>query len=147
MSNKHQLRHESRIVALKVLFYFLERKQERPLSECFEYVLKELEEVPKKSDDFAWNIVNTGVENIGKIKVIMRAFAPEFTFEKIAPINRALLILGIGEMKFMETPPIVVINEYIELAKEFGEERSPSFVNGVLDNYRKGLGLEREKKS
>jgi len=143
MTEKRVQRRQSRVVALKALFYYLEREQEKPLKECFDYIVKELGEATK--DDFAWEIVNTAVEHMGKIKVLVRAFAPEFEFDKIAPINRALLVLGISEMKFMETPPVVVINEYIELAKEYGEDKSPAFLNGVLDSYRKSLGLDRTK--
>lgn len=145
MSEKRVQRREARVLALKTLFFYLEREQKKPLKECFDYVLKELDEQTK--NDFGWEIVDTAVENLGKIKVLIRAFAPEFQFDKIAPINRALLILGISEMKFMETPPVVVINEYIELAKSYGEDKSPAFLNGVLDNYRKGLGLDRTKDS
>jgi N utilization substance protein B len=144
MSQKRVQRRQSRVLALKTLFFYLEREEKQSLKACFDYILVELDE--EKSDDFSWEIVHTAVSNIGKIKLLIRAFAPEYQFNKIAPINRALLILGISEMKFMETPPVVVINEYIELAKQYGEDKSPSFVNGVLDNYRKGLGLDRTKK-
>lgn len=143
MSQKRVQRRQSRVLALKTLFFYLERNETQPLKECFDYILVELE--AEKADDFAWQIVDTAVTNIAKIKLLIRAFAPEYQFQKIAPINRCLLILGISEMKFMETPPVVVINEYIELAKQFGEDKSPSFLNGVLDNYRKGLGLVRTK--
>lgn len=143
MGEKRVKRREARVIALKTVFYYLEREASLELKTCFDYVLTELEEQP--ANDFAWDIAHTAVDNLGKIKVIVRAFAPEFEFDKIAPINRALLVLGIGEMKFMQTPPVVVINEYIELAKEYGEDKSPAFVNGVLDNYRKGLGLDRTK--
>ncbi|NCP67175.1 transcription antitermination factor NusB [bacterium] len=143
MSQKRVQRRQSRVLALKTLFFYLERNETQPLKECFDYILVDIDD--EKADEFAWEIVNTAVTNLGKIKVLIRAFAPEYQFNKIATINRSLLILGIGEMKFMETPPVVVINEYIELAKEFGEDKSPSFINGVLDNYRKGLGLDRTK--
>jgi len=145
MTQKRVQRREARKLALRTLFFYLERKTEKSLKECFDYVLKELDEA--EENQFAWEIADTAVQNMGKIKVLIRAFAPEFEFDKIAPINRALLILGISEMKFMETPPVVVINEYIELAKEYGEDKSPAFLNGVLDNYRKSLGLSRTKES
>lgn len=136
-------RRQSRVIALKSLFYFSERT-DKDIKDCYREIVEEIE--PQiLSSDFAWEIISSSMENMPKIKLIIRAFAPEFTFEKIAPINRALLILGVNEMKFMETPPVVVINEYIEIAKEFGEDKSPSFINGVLDNYRKSLGLERTK--
>ena len=144
MSEKRKLRRQSRRLALETLFYYLGREGKTPIKECFQFVLKKVQE--RKEDEFAWEILQTAIENMGKAKVIIRAFAPEFTFEKIAPINRALLVLGVCEMKFMETPPVVVINEYIELAKIYGEDKSASLINGVLDNYRKSLGLSREKK-
>jgi len=160
MSEKRVQRRQSRILALKALFFYLERYEKQDLKACFDYVLNEVDEVKvdrnavaseekaelqKNEDEFGWVIIETAVENKGKIKLLIRAFAPEYEFDKIAPINRALLILGICEMKFMETPPVVVINEYIEMAKQYGEDKSPSFVNGVLDSYRKSLGLERTR--
>lgn len=144
MSEKQQQRRQSRIVALKALFYYLEADEKRKPDECFQYVLMDIEARP--SDDFGDTIFTTTIENLKKIKVLLRAFAPEFPFDKITPINRALLCLGFSEMKFIGTPPIVVINEYIELSKEFGETKSASFINGVLDHYRKSLGLETQKK-
>lgn len=159
MTEKRVQRRQSRILALKALFFYLERYEKQDLRECFDYVLNELDEkkvvrlgpndkplvVEIKDDEFGWEILNTAIKNIGKVKLLIRAFAPEYEFDKIAPINRALLILGVSEMKFMETPPVVVINEYIELAKQYGEDKSHSFINGVLDSYRKSLGLERTK--
>ena len=143
MSEKRVQRRKSRVIALKSLFYFSERDN-KSIEDCYREIVEEID--PQvSSNDFAWEIIVSAIENMPKIKLIIRAFAPEFTFEKIAPINRVLLVLGVNEMKFMETPPVVVINEYIELAKEFGEDKSPSFINGVLDNYRKSLGLERTK--
>lgn len=141
MATNKQERHESRVVAVKTLFAYLAREEKTPLEEILEHVI-ELEE--KEKDDFAESLVQSALENIGKIRLVIKAFAPEFPFEKIAPINRVVLILGIAELKYFDTPPIVVINEYIEIAKEFGEERSASFINGVLDAFRKSIGKERE---
>ena len=144
MSTKKEARRESRRIALESLFAFMARNGNVTIQEAFDHVLQEIYE--KKEDKFAEKLIKTANENFGKIKVIIRAFAPEFAFEKIAPINRAFLVLGIAEIKFLDTPPIVVINEYIELAKEFGEDKSAGFVNGVLDSYRKHLGLEKKEK-
>ncbi len=142
MSTNKQARHESRIVATKALFAFLSREGKVTLADVLQHVV-ELEGKP--NDDFAETLVQTALDNLGKMKLVVRAFAPEFPFEKIAPINRTLLILGITELKFFDTPPIVVINEYIEIAKEFGEEKSAGFINGVLDSFRKNIGREREE--
>ena len=49
------------------------------------------------------------------------------------PVDRNILRLGIWEMTNTDTPPKVVIDEAVELAKEFSTENSPAFVNGILD--------------
>jgi len=142
MVNK-EVRRESRILAVEALFSYFSREGSIEPQEAFDHVLHEVAE--KEEDKFAQELLDTAIEHFKKIKVIIKAFAPEFAFEKIAPINRALLILGISEMKYIDTPPIVVINEYVELSKLFGEQRSASFINGVLDNFRKNIGREREE--
>ena len=137
-------RRESRMAAVQALFMHLARERAVELDPSLHFVASEVSLL--KSQKFTREILDAAGKNLDKIKVLIRVHAPEFPFEKIAPINRTLLILGIAEMKFVGTPPIVVINEYIELAKTFGEDKSASFINGVLDTFRKNAGLEREKK-
>jgi len=140
MKSEKNARRESRIVAVETMFSFLEREG-AVFEDVFEHVLREVAGIEK--DSFAESILRAAIENLPKIRVVIRAMAPEFAFEKIAPIHRAILVLGIAEMKFIGTPPVVVINEYIELAKMFGEAKSAGFVNGVLDSFRKGIGAEK----
>jgi N utilization substance protein B len=64
--------------------------------------------------------------------------ATNWRFDRIAPVDRTILRLGTYElMKEAETPPAVVLDEAVELAKRFGEADSPAFVNGVLDAIRR----------
>lgn len=65
--------------------------------------------------------------------------AVDWKLERIAAIDRAILRLGIYELRRGETPPKVVINESVELAKKFSSEDASSFVNGLLDTVRKSL--------
>ncbi|MHC4639566.1 MAG: transcription antitermination protein NusB, partial [Planctomycetota bacterium] len=52
----------------------------------------------------------------------------------LSPVDKSILRLAVYQLKFCpDIPPRVVINEAIELAKRFGSDKSPSFVNGVLD--------------
>lgn len=61
--------------------------------------------------------------------------APEFPIDKINRVDLAILRLAVYEMLIeKKAPPKVIIDEAIELAKEYGGETSPSFVNGVLGN-------------
>ena len=59
--------------------------------------------------------------------------------ERLSSIDRAILRLAIHELRAGETPPNVVLNEAIELAKKFSSSDAGSFVNGVLDAFRKSL--------
>ena len=60
------------------------------------------------------------------------------SIEKLDPVERAILWIGLCEFSFhKDTPPVVVINEAIELAKIFGAQDSFQFINGVLDSFLK----------
>lgn len=143
MSINKESRRLSRITAVNALFAYISREQAVEIGDCLEHVITEVHEV--KDDKMARELIQYASEHFGKLKVLVRVHAPEFTFEKIAPINRAILLIGLAELKYMETPPVVVINEYIEIAKQYGEAKSASFVNGVLDAFRKSIGKERGK--
>jgi transcription antitermination factor NusB len=57
----------------------------------------------------------------------------------MAVIDKNIIRLGICELLFdSTTPPKVVINEAVEIAKKFGTEESPDFINGILDKILKG---------
>jgi N utilization substance protein B len=57
----------------------------------------------------------------------------------LAAIDRAILRLAIYELRATDTPPKVVLNEAVDLAKKFSSEDSGAFVNGILDAFRKSL--------
>jgi transcription antitermination protein NusB len=65
--------------------------------------------------------------------------AVDWKLERIAAIDRAILRLGIYELRSGETPARVVINESVELAKKFSSEDASAFVNAILDTVRKSL--------
>ena len=67
-----------------------------------------------------------------KINKIIVDSAPTWPIDKINKIDLAVLHLAIYELLNEDTPPKVIIDEAVELAKEFGSESSGSFVNGVL---------------
>lgn len=100
---------------------------------------------------FAWATLPTNrttniqqiVDQIAEIDKIIAKFAPEWEIGKIYKADLAILRLAIYELAFVKTEPIkVVIDEAIELAKEFGNETSPSFINGVLGAYLKDVNPE-----
>lgn len=77
------------------------------------------------------------------IDLVIEKAAPEWPLERIAPVDRNILRLGLYELLFADrtqVPAKVAINEAIELAKTFGGESSGRFVNGVLGAVYKELG-------
>ncbi len=71
--------------------------------------------------------------------------APQWPIDKLNRIDLAILRLATYELLEKDTPPKVTIDEAVELAKEFGGESSPSFVNGVLgDVYKRNKPKEEE---
>jgi N utilization substance protein B len=69
----------------------------------------------------------------------MQEHAPQWPLERMDPITRSTLMMGTGELLYgSDAPPAVIMDEAIEIAKEFGEEESGKFVNGVLNAIAHG---------
>lgn len=84
----------------------------------------------QKNQDETLDKIN---ENKGLLDKIIEQAAPDFPLERINPVDLAILRLAAFELTISRTePPKVVIDEAIELAKEFGGETSPAFINGAL---------------
>ena len=78
------------------------------------------------------------IENIDAIDAKIEDAAPEFPIDKINKVDLAILRLAIYELQFEKsTPPKVVVDEAIELGKEFGGDSSPGFINGALGKLLK----------
>lgn len=69
-----------------------------------------------------------------EINAMISKAAPAWPIDKINRIDLAILQLAVFELRYTDVPPKVAIDEAIELAKEYGGESSPSFINGVLGN-------------
>jgi N utilization substance protein B len=72
-----------------------------------------------------------------KINKMIEVAAPQWPVDKLNKIDLAILWLAVYELENDDTPPKVVIDEAVELAKEFGSESSSSFINGVLGTIYK----------
>jgi len=87
---------------------------------------------------------------VGKLKLIDKAIlksAPKWPLDRINRIDLAILRLATWELLFRsKVPPKVIINEAIELGKEYGGETSPGFINGVLGTVYKEIEEKKEKK-
>jgi N utilization substance protein B len=67
---------------------------------------------------------------------IVSKFSRGWTVDRLPRVDRAILRLAVWELLGTDTPPAVVINEAVDLAKEYGNTESPGFVNGILDNIK-----------
>lgn len=74
-----------------------------------------------------------------KADAAVAALSPEWPTHRQPALDRTILRLAYYEMSSGKTPPKVAINEAVELAKEFSTEKSPMFINGVLDKIYKSL--------
>lgn len=82
---------------------------------------------------FAERCVEGVLEARDRIDAVIRKHAPAWPLDQVPAVDRNLLRLAIYELRpGSSTPPKVAINEAVELAKEFGGEGSPRFINGVL---------------
>jgi len=74
--------------------------------------------------------INNNQEHI--VKTIEKHLKEDWKIQRISKINLALLKLAIYEIEYKEIPFKIVINEVVELAKKYGEDTSPVFINGIL---------------
>ena len=101
--------------------------------------IKTREDLFRKKDvgqifDFFSDIVRGTLSHLEAIDVVIRSISKNWTIDRMPRVDRNLLRLSIYELMFHpETPKSVIINESLEIAKKFGNDESPSFINGILD--------------
>ena len=89
---------------------------------------------------FAEEIVRGVVVDREAIDGAIQAQSANWRLDRMARVDRNILRLGTWELLRTEIPGKVAINEAIEIAKAYGGEGSPAFVNGILDRIAKGAG-------
>lgn len=122
-------RHLARIAVMQTIFAFEFRGGDSEA--ILKYNSHEFTEL--KDASFAESLLKGVLSKNEDILLMIQEEAPEWPIEKIAPIDRAILEIGIYEVMFSkDVPPVVAINEAVEIAKSYGDTNSPKFVNGVL---------------
>ena len=89
--------------------------------------------------NFANSLFEGAAKDVKALDELIAKHAENWRPERISAIDRAILRLGIHELRAGDTPPRVVLNEAVEMAKKFSSEESGAFVNGVLDSVHKSL--------
>jgi N utilization substance protein B len=108
--------------------FFLERKAESDL------------------ESFARGLFRGAVDNKAELDELITKHASNWRLERMAAVDRSILRLSVYELLHgQETPPNVVINEALEIARRFSGEGSVEFVNGILDSILKTLPARAKK--
>jgi transcription antitermination protein NusB len=89
--------------------------------------------------EFANQLFEGAAKDVVALDELIVKHAENWRLERLALIDRAILRLAMHELRTTDTPPKVVLNEAVELAKKFSSEQSGSFVNGILDAFQKTL--------
>ncbi len=157
-------RREGREVALQLLFHW-DLNVQQPLSakelELFWEILvtvaaknpqgkpaPEIENIRRRRQanderfvrNFATNLLNGVISHQVTIDEKISRYTANYELKRISAVDRNILRMAIYEMLYAnDVPPIVAINEAIDIAKKFGTEESGKFVNGVLDRVKLDL--------
>lgn len=136
-------RHLARSVVLQTLFEW--DTTSAPADKTAEMLVRNAAEFGGSETDkpFMENLLSGVLAKQADLDLIITKAAPDWPLERIAPIDRNILRIGLYELLFADraqVPPKVAINEAIELAKVFGGDSSGRFVNGVLGAVYKEIG-------
>jgi transcription antitermination protein NusB len=123
---------------LQVLFEWDIRREsvEGAISHYYETLYSEESETQPKPDTFMEELVRGTVNNIEQIDKQIEAKAENWRLERMAIVDRNVLRLAIYELNQQVLPPPIIIDEAIELARQFSNDESLSFINGILEAVR-----------
>ena len=136
-------RHLSRSIVLQTLFEWdlgnIDRKA------TYDILQRNVSEfAPNKTDTpFIQQLLDGVLAKQNEIDLVIEKAAPDWPLDRISPVDRNILRLGLYELLFgdrSEVPSKVAINEAIELAKQFGGDNSSRFINGVLGAVYREIG-------
>jgi N utilization substance protein B len=106
----------------------------------------ETQENPRETYSYGEEIINGVIEHIADLDARIKGLAHNWEFERIAKIDLAILRLAMFEMLYRkDIPPVVSINEAIDLSKEFSNADAKRFINGILDRLKDQLGRDSRK--
>jgi transcription antitermination protein NusB len=134
-------RTRARSIALQVLFEEDQSKEQNPAT-ADQWVRRRL-----RSDDqreFARSLIAGVRRNRARIDAVLTDAAENWSIVRMAATDRNILRLGAFELLYTDTPPRVVIDQAVELAKRFGTANSGGFVNGILDRLFHASEAEKQ---
>ncbi|MBQ8908911.1 MAG: transcription antitermination factor NusB [Clostridia bacterium] len=127
------MRTAARELAFKLIFERLFVKENYTFDEEFFAVLEKEED-----KTFAKDLVVNFEQNRASIEETVKEKLIGYSLDRVYKVDLALIYLAVTEIKHLNTPHQIVINEVVELSKQFSTEKSSRFVNGVLSAIVKG---------
>ncbi len=144
MSSPIQQRRDGRMAAVQFL-YSWELNRPEDLANALELFFAEQEQ-PRDHFAFGEELIHGAIEHISEIDGHIRGLAQNWDFERIAKIDLTILRVGIFEMLHRkDIPPVVSINEAINLSKQFSNADAKRFINGILDRLKDQIGRDARK--
>jgi len=127
-------RHQAREAVVSLLYAF-----ESGNIDIRKFAIDILDEqkIRNKQQEFALELFDGTISHITSIDAAISKNLQEWDFSRLGAMEKAILRLGAFEILFCNTDRAVIINEAVELSKKFGTEKSPKFINGVLDALKK----------
>lgn len=132
-------RREGREVTLQLLFHW-DLNAQQPLTETDFDLFWAFRPAVSGVRTFATNLLNGIVSKQVTIDDKISKYTANYELRRISAVDRNILRMAVYEMLYADdVPPIVAINEAIDIAKKYGTEESGKFVNGVLDRVKLDL--------
>ncbi len=132
--NKFPERREGRTIAFQCLYSFdFEKKN---TEELIGIALSE-KQYPGAAVDYARKLLNGTIVNIELIDKVIKSKLKNWDFDRISLVDKAVLRLAIYSIIWEDVPIVITINEAVEIIKQYGEEESYKFVNGILDAVKR----------
>ncbi len=138
-------RHRSRQRALQILYQLDMHRQlvYNAIDDFYETLYSAESEEPEPPrpprDEFMEKLVRGTVDHHERIDASIAEHSEHWRLERMPAVDRNLLRLAVFEMMELGTPPPVVIDEALELARKFSGQESVPFINGVLDAVRRAM--------
>jgi N utilization substance protein B len=137
-------RRDGRVAAMQYL-YAWSMNQPKNLAQDLEVFFAECEH-PREHYGYAEEIIQGVILKEDVIDAQIKELAQNWDFSRIAKIDLAILRLAMFEMMHRkDIPPVVSINEAIDLSKQFSNADSKRFINGILDRFKAQLGRDARK--
>ena len=141
---KRNRRHDSRVAAMQFLVSWEVQRHADMVTALFDFFSGRPQ--PREYYAFAEELVQGVIRDLALIDEVIGKYAKNWSFGRIARVDLAILRVAVFElMRRTDIPPVVSINEAVDIAKEFSTEESKRFVNGILDSYKEELGRDPRK--